>query len=129
MNLEAEISFFFGRTSPIICTIRTEGTAVAHTLELADQKGGEAIHYEITVDWHGKRLNQLLTEQFCYLQKRPPCPIEPGTAAESWEEMAVIALHKGILSVFRVYSNPFSADAQSNDFRIRHLCSVHIPPL
>ena len=53
MDLEAEISLFFGRAFSIICTIRTEGTAIPVTPEFTDWKG-EAVNYKVTAGWYGE---------------------------------------------------------------------------
>ena len=44
MDFEAIISFFFGRTFLIICTIRTERTAESGTPKLIDRKGKAVDH-------------------------------------------------------------------------------------
>lgn len=53
MNLEAEISLFFGRTPSVIRTISTERLAVACLPKLADRER-KAVNDKITADWYGK---------------------------------------------------------------------------
>ena len=49
MNLEAKISLFFGKTSAIICAIRTEGAAVPYAPKLTDQEE-KVVNYKITAE-------------------------------------------------------------------------------
>ncbi len=58
--------------------------------------------------------------QLRHLQKCPPGPIEPGTAAELWKKVPVVTFYKGIPGIFRIYPNQLAADGRSNDFRIGH---------
>ncbi len=41
--------------------------------------------------------------QLRHLQKCPPGPIEPGTAAELWKKVPVVTFYKGIPGIFRIY--------------------------
>ena len=70
-----------------------------------------------------------MTDQLCHLQMGSSGPVEACAAANLEKEMAEIPLYKGMAGIFRVYPKQFAADAQSDDFGIRHLCCVHIPPL
>lgn len=63
MDFEAIISFFFGRTFLIICTIRTERTAESGTPKLTDRKG-KAVDHIILACRYRKNERQLLAEQF-----------------------------------------------------------------
>ena len=47
MDLEAEISLFFGRTFPIICPVYTERTAITRTPKLADRER-KAVNHKMT---------------------------------------------------------------------------------
>lgn len=128
MNLEAKISFFFRRTSSVICPVFTEGTTVTCAPKLADRKG-EAVNNKITASWYEKGMRQFLPKQFRYLQKCPPGSVKPGTGAKPGKKMLVITFHKRIPGIFRIYANQLATDTQSNNFRVGHFCSIHISPL
>ena len=98
------------------------------TPELTDRER-KAVNHEITVGWHGKREGQFLSEQLCHLQKSPSGPIKPGPTAKLGEKVPIVAFHKGIPGIFGIISHQFAADTQSNDFRVRHFCDIHISPL
>jgi len=125
MNLEAKIGLFFRWALSIIGPIRTEGVAITRPSKLTDRKR-EAIDYKKTAVWDGKNLANLLTEQFGHLQKGPSGSIEPGTAAQIWEKMPVIAFYKGIPGIFGVYTDEFAANTQGNNLRVRQFGRTYV---
>ena len=127
MNLEAKIGLFFRWALSIIGPIRTEGVAITRPSKLTDRKR-EAIDYKKTAVWDGKNLANLLTEQFGHLQKGPSGPVEPSTTAQIWKKMPVVAFYEGVPGIFGVYTNEFAANAQGNNFRVRHFGGIRVSP-
>lgn len=92
MDLEAIISFFLGRTFPIICTIRTERTAEASTPKLTNRKG-KAVYHITSACRYEKSKRQLLAEQLRGLQGIPVNLVKTSSAAQIREKMAVISFY------------------------------------
>ncbi len=118
MNLKAEISLFFRRAFPIIGSICTGGAAVTRPSKLTDRKW-ETINDKIAAVWDRKHLTDVLTEQFCDLQKGSSGSVKPGTATQIGEKVPIIAFYKGIPGIFGGYAKEFATNTQGNHLWVR----------
>jgi len=91
------------------------------TPELTDWKR-EAVNDIIPACRYGKNRRQFLPEQFRSLQKISASPVKTGSAAQVREKMSVISLNERIPCLLGVNTNHFTADAQGDDYGIRHFC-------
>ena len=73
----------------------------------------------IAAVWDRKHLTDVLTEQFCDLQKVSSSAVKPGTATQIGEKVPIIAFYKGIPGIFGGYAKEFATNTQGNHLWVR----------
>ena len=118
MNLKAEISFFFGGTFAVICTITAKISAKMSSAEFAYFQW-KAIHYIVILIIGIEKLNQFFSYQFRYLKKISAFSVKLAAAAKIWKQITIILFDKMVPCIFWIHSCQFSADAYGYYLSIR----------